>query len=126
MGDYVRVQKQDASNALHNWDTASQQAAADFKAKAQAALAAFKNADWAGNDTAGKDFKEAIDVKAVTEALDYPRFNGPNGPLNGAAALDACVALGARARNAINRSLESDAMQETELKNAQAKMTKEA
>ena len=125
MSDYVKVHEQAVSNALGHWDTAAQQAATEFKAKAQAALAAFNNAAWAGNDTAGKDFKEAINVQAVTEGLGQPRFKGPNEPLNGAAAVDACVHLGVRTRNAIGRSVESDSMQASELKKAQAKMTAE-
>lgn len=125
MGDYVKVHEQAVSNALGHWDTAAAQAALEFKAKAQAALAAFNNAEWAGNDSAGKEFKKSIEVQAVTEGLDHPRYADVNGPLNGLATVDACVALGVRTGRALGRSVESDSMQASELKKAQAKMTAE-
>jgi hypothetical protein len=127
MSDYVRVQKQAVSNALGTWEREAQQAAADFKAKVQAALTAFNNAEWAGCDSAGQEFKKAVEVQKVVEALDRPRYQGgPNAPLNGQASLEACIALGVRTRNATGRSVESDAMQGDEMKKAQAKIAEEA
>jgi len=114
-GDEVRIEEQAISNALGAWDTAAKQLQADFHAKAHVALDKFNNANWAGGDSAGDEFRKAIDVPQVTDLLTQPKGQGSQ-------VVEAIVELGMNTRDAINNSLSSDQVQATDLKKPQGKL----
>jgi hypothetical protein len=124
-GDEVRIEEQDISNALGAWDTAAKRLQADFKAKAEVALEKFNDAKWAGNDHAGDEFRKAIDVGQVHALLMPSTVQGSQVVTGqGSQVVDAIVELGENTRTAINKSLESDQAQATELKKPQGKLKK--
>jgi hypothetical protein len=115
MADEVRIEEQAVSNALGAWDTAAQHLQSEYQTKAHAAFDKFNSARWAGGDHAGDEFRGAIHVDQVNALLD------PNGG-QGSQVVQKIVELGRNTRDAINKSLESDQAQSTELKKPQGKL----
>lgn len=83
-------------------------------------LAAFDGAKWAGNDEAGEQFREALDLDRF-EKLFGPATRGDE-LVSATDIANAVVTLGKNVRTAVKASLTSDASQAQEVKYAQEQL----